>query len=86
VIDEHLAHRPGRHGEKVLAVLPLDTAVVDELEVRLVDQLGRLERVVVRLLPTPVVSDALQFVVHGGQQVIDHLVSLAETPKETGNV
>ncbi len=38
VIHEDLPHGAGRHTEEVSAVLPLDALLVDELEVRLVDQ------------------------------------------------
>jgi hypothetical protein len=44
VLDQHLAHGARGGGEEVRAVLPVDLARVDQLEVGLVDQRGRLQR------------------------------------------
>ena len=46
VIDEDAAHHLGRDAEEVRPVLPVDTVLACEPDVRLVDQRGGLERVV----------------------------------------
>ena len=51
VVNEDAAHGLRRDPEEVRAVLPLDLALVDELEVRLVDEGRGLEGVVGALAP-----------------------------------
>jgi hypothetical protein len=42
-VDDDLPHRRGGHGEEVRAIPPLRPGLIDELEVGLVDQGGRVE-------------------------------------------
>ena len=50
MVDEDPAHRLRGDGEEVTAVLPVHPRLVDETEIRLVDERGRLERVAAALL------------------------------------
>lgn len=45
MVDQDPPHRLTRYGEEVRAVLPLAAGLIHEAQVRLVDQLGRLEGV-----------------------------------------
>ena len=43
VIDDHLTHRAGGDREEVIAVVPRRSGLIDELQVRLVDEASRIE-------------------------------------------
>jgi hypothetical protein len=45
VIDEKAPHDLCGHGEKVRAVLPAHLPLIDQLQIRLMDEGGRLKRV-----------------------------------------
>jgi hypothetical protein len=45
VVDEDAPHHLGRHSEEVRAILPIGVSLIDESEVRLVDQGRRLQDV-----------------------------------------
>ena len=45
VVHEDAPHHLGRHGEELRAILPVGVSLVDQAEVRLVDQGGRLQEV-----------------------------------------
>ena len=43
VIDDHLTHSGGGDGEEVIAVLPVCSGLIDQLQVRLVDEASGIE-------------------------------------------
>lgn len=43
VVDDHLTHRAGGDGEEVIAVLPVRSGLIDQLQVRLVDEASRIQ-------------------------------------------
>ena len=56
------------------ALLPLDSRLIDELEVSLVNEGRRAERMVFALGSEPVVRDALEFLVHESHEAIERLL------------
>jgi len=83
VVDQNLAHGPGRHGKEVLAVLPVHGVMIYQLQVRLVHELRRAKRVRLPLSSELVVRDAAQLVVHGWEEVVqDRLVPVAQLPEQ----
>ena len=70
-VDEHAAHQPGGHREEVRAILPLDAADINQLEVDLVDERGGLEHVIRALAGHVPPGDALEFAVHKREQFLD---------------
>ena len=61
VADEDVAHCPRRGSEKVGLRLPPRPALIDELEVRLVDERCRVERLITVPAPALPVGDLPQF-------------------------
>jgi hypothetical protein len=87
VVDEDAAHGLGRDAEEVRAVLPLHLALVDELEVRLVDEGGGLEGVVGALAPQVARGELMQFAVDEREQVLQRVaVAAAPFQEELCNV
>jgi hypothetical protein len=70
MVHQDSAHHLGRQGEEVRSILPIGVTLVDESEVRLVDQGGRLQNV-----PGPFVSKsgrrpAAQLLVDDGDELV----------------
>ena len=59
-VHEHPPHDAGRHRKEMRAILPLHVTDIDELQVRLVDERGWLERVAVAFVPHVAPGDAAQ--------------------------
>ena len=68
VVDEHLPHRAPRDVQEVHAIDPGDAGLIDELEPRVVNQLGGLEGVARTLAPHQRAGNAPQLVVGGREQ------------------
>jgi hypothetical protein len=83
VVDEDLAHGAGGDAEEMRAVLPVDRAAADELEVGLVDEGRGLERVPRALVPEIGAGAAAQLVVHEREERVERTrVSGAPPPEE----
>jgi hypothetical protein len=63
-VDEQIAHDLRGERQKIGAVSQLDATRVHESEIRLVDQLSRVERALEWRAPKPAVSELAQPVVH----------------------
>ena len=59
-VDGNPPHHAGRHRKEMRAILPLHVTDIDELQVRLVDESGWLERVAVAFVPYLAPGDAAQ--------------------------
>ena len=70
-VHEHAAHQARGHREKVRAILPLDAANINQLEVDLVDEGGGLQHVVRTLAGHVPLGDALELAVHEREQLLD---------------
>jgi hypothetical protein len=71
VVDEDVAHYPRGGGEKVGPRLPPRPALIDELEVCLVDKRCRVERLITVPAPALPVGDFSQFRVKERDQLIE---------------
>ena len=63
IVDEDAAHQASGDGEEVRTVLPIDPALVDQLQVDLVDERGRLRRAVRPLAGEMACGNDVQLVV-----------------------
>ena len=87
VIDQDAPHQPGGHREEVGAVLPFHLADVDQAQVRLVDERGRLERVPGALPAHLPVRETAQLLVHQGNQLLEgRFVARAPGDEQTGDL
>ena len=71
-VDEHVTHRQRGHGEKVAVVGPFGVRLVDELEVRLVDERRRLDRARAVLAVELPPREPAQLLVDDRQLLIEH--------------
>ena len=69
VVDQDAAHRLGRHGEEVGAVLPVHALVIDQPHVGFVDQRRRLQAVAGALAVSCTARQAAELVVHDRGQL-----------------
>lgn len=72
-IHQNLPHGARRHGIKMLAILPLDRMMIDELLVRLVHQFGGLKRVIVSLAVKLIMRDPSELIVHSLHEIIQSI-------------
>ena len=90
VVDEDAPHETGRHREEVRAILPVDLLDVDQAQVRLVDERGRLKAVPCPFAGHAPAGDAAQFAVDDRNEPIERrLVALPhcqEEPRHIGGV
>ena len=63
MVDDHLSNGPRRYGEKVLAILCLETRLVEELQVGLVHQCRGVENGITTMTRQLEMGDAAQIVV-----------------------
>ena len=75
VVDEDPAHQSGGDRKKMRAVLPVDAALVDELEVGLVDERRGLECAVPALTSPMTGGNDVQFVVHERYETVERLAA-----------
>ena len=69
--DQNPPHRLGRSGKEVSPAVPvLSLLDVHQTQIRLVDQTGRLQRVVCRFISHPCFGQPSQLVIHQRQQLI----------------
>ena len=68
VIHQQPAHHARRHREEVRAVLPVDASLIDQLEVGLVDQRRRRQRMIPPLTDEIAPRQTAQLVVNGVHQ------------------
>ena len=86
-IDEQIAHDLRGEREKVGAVSQLDATGVDESQVRLVNQLSRIERILEWRAPEPAARELAQPVVYEWNELSTGVaVPCAPTAQEQGNV
>jgi hypothetical protein len=71
VVDEDAAHHLRGHADELRAVLPARAPLVNHQQVRLVDEGGRLERVVGALAPEVVAGQPPQLVVDERHQLVE---------------
>src|SRR5205085_5796995 len=64
VIDQHAAHDRRRHREEMCAVVPINAPLLDEPEIRLVDERGGAQRVALALAMELPVGDRPELGVH----------------------
>jgi hypothetical protein len=79
VVDQDSAHHLCGHTEEVRSTPPIDTALIDQPQVSLVDQRGRLQRVSGSLAPKLARRDAAELRIDEWQQLIECTV-VAATP------
>ena len=75
VIDQNSPHCLRRNAEEMGPVLPPDRTLVNELQERLVDERGRLERVVRALAPQVAGRKPPQFGIHLRQQPLERVLT-----------
>ncbi len=66
MIDQQAAHYLSSNSEKVCAVLPVDPRLIDESQVRLMNQRCRLQRVIDSFTPQIIRRKLAQFIVDDG--------------------
>ena len=71
VVDQNLAHRPGRDGEKMGAVLPLRIGLVGQAQISLIDQRGRLQGVIRAFSRHIMMRETPQIFVNEGRELIE---------------
>jgi hypothetical protein len=87
VIDQDTAHDVRRDREEMSAALPAHAALIDELEIRLVDERRRGKRMVAALTPQVAPGQATQFAVNGvHQRGSDRLLAVAPRRKESRDI
>ena len=84
-VDEHAAHQPRGHREEVRAILPLDAPDINQPEVDLVDERGRLEHVVRTLAGHMPLGNATQLGVDERNQLFDCVAVPASPLDEKGS-
>ncbi len=82
MIDQYFPHDPSRNTEKVLAVLPPQRCRINQAQVGLVDQRGRLQRVATRFLPEPGDCELLELRVKPGQKLVHRFPVSGLRPSE----
>ena len=73
-LHENATHQLRRDGEEVRSILPPHPLVVDQPDVGLIDQRGRLEAVVGSLAPHVPVGEPTEFGIHDGRQRVERSV------------
>src|SRR5262245_28955832 len=86
VLHQDLAHQIRGDAEEVGSILPLDTGLVDELQVYLIDQGGARQRVVRTLVSQRAPGDPPEFTVHNWKKVREGLLTpVAPVDKQLGD-
>jgi hypothetical protein len=86
-INKDAAHRLCRYGEKVGPVLPLDATGIHEPQVRLVDELAGLQRVVGTLSAKLTMGQPTELAVNEGDQFLERrLIALSPGKQQLGDV
>ena len=73
MVDENAAHRLGGEGKESASIRPVDLALCYQLEIYLVDERTRIERVAVSLHAQPMVRQALQLGLGLDPELIERL-------------
>jgi hypothetical protein len=71
VVDQHVPHGPGRDGKEVSAAAPVDPLDREQLEVRLVNEIRRRQRMPAALTPEPYAGDSAELSVNTRQQLFE---------------
>ena len=71
VIDQNVSHHLGADGEEVSAILPWQSLLTDELEVRLIHERGCLQRVAGAFVVHLALSDTPEFRVYEWKEFIE---------------
>jgi len=83
-IDQDMPHRQRRDGEEVRTVTPLRLRLVDEFDVRLVDERGRRERAAASTYSKLSMGDGAQLRVHDGHKSVERFGGAAPQFPEDG--
>src|SRR5882762_4117335 len=87
VIDQHAAHQSGCDSEEVSSILPMDATLIDQLHVDLVDERGRLKRVIVPFLAKVLPSEMMKLVVDERHELVERgTITSAPAIQEPRNV
>ena len=82
IIEQNPAHYLRRDAEEMGAILPLDLSLIDQTQVRFVDQRGRLQGMIRVLPPHVAVRQAMQFALNEGQEPFEgRLIAVAPIHK-----
>ena len=85
VIDEYAPHQLGGNAEEMGAILPSGVSLIDELQIRLVDERGWLQRVTGTFAAQIVTRETAQFVVNQRHQFLERrLVAVAPIDEQLG--
>jgi len=79
VVNQDVTHRSAGYSEEVASIPPPNLGAVHQVDVGLVDQALRIQRVIGPLTHQMVVRDRLKALVHGGEQVVEGL-AVSGTP------
>ncbi len=86
MVNQDAAHDLGRDGKKVRATSPINGVMLDELEIRLMDQSGGLKGVILPFATHVPPGKTPHFVVDQGDQLRGGiLVSIGEVSQEAGH-
>src|SRR6476660_2669907 len=86
MVDQDPSHHFRGEAEELRAVLPVNVFLIDQPEVSLVDQGGRLQRVIGKLLTQAINRDSPQFLVNERQHLVERgLVAIAPVDKKLSN-
>ena len=87
MVDQDLAHRPRRDSEEVHPVLPVDVRLIDQFDIRLVDQCRRLQRMVLPLVTEVDRRSTVQFGIYQRQQLIERTdIAIAPLVQQLGDI
>jgi hypothetical protein len=87
VVHEDASHRAGGDAEEVTAVLEVARAAPDQPEPRVVDQRGRLQRVVAPLAGHELRGDVVQLAIDPREERLGRgRVAVAHSPQEANGV
>jgi hypothetical protein len=87
VIDQNSAHGLGREAEELRAALPVDAALIHQLDVGLVYERRAFEGVVRPLVAQVPGRDAVQFLIDERHQSLECLpIAFTPTPEQIGDV
>ena len=86
VIDQHLSHHPGGNRQKMHFVGEALGTPGEQLEISLMDQRGRLQRMIAPLSKQMAGRNPMQLIVQGGQKIVQRgLISRTQSGQQIGN-
>ena len=86
MVYQNTPHHLGSESKELRAVLPVNVFLIDEPQVRLIDQRGRLQSVIWKLLTKAIYRDTPQFLVDERQHLVEGgLIAVAPVDEELSN-